>query len=269
MKQENSACNAGNAQSETVSLQRTNPFLHIVRLTRLTYAEAYNLQELAVEYLHSSNIRECFLLLLEHNHVITLGRNAKQSNLLADKTFLASKGVEIAESNRGGDITYHGPGQIVGYPILRLKDFGLDVKQYVTKLEEVMIRTCRDFGFDARRIAGLTGAWVGDEKIGSIGVHIKRWITMHGFAFNVNTCLDFFNYIVPCGIAGKRMTSLGKLSGMEVNLITACDRIAANFATIFGCEPHISGYDEFLAKIRECSKCSISTVHSDSRGFPA
>lgn len=225
------------------------PTLQTVRLPRLTYSQAYRLQELAVEYLHSSNGRECFLLLLEHNHVITLGRNAKRSNLLADKAFLTSKGVELVESNRGGDITYHGPGQIIGYPILRLKDFGLDVKQYVTKLEEVMARTCRDFGFNAHRIAGLTGTWVEGEKIGSIGVHIKRWITMHGFAFNVNTDLDFFKHIIPCGIPGKSMTSLRKLSGVEINMKTAGDKIAANFAAIFGCEPHISGHERFIAKI--------------------
>lgn len=176
------------------------------------------------------------LLLLEHPHVITLGARAEAArrNVIATPERLAQLGVELHESSRGGDVTYHGPGQIVGYPIIDLQPDRADVHRYVRDLEEVMIRTTEYHGFPAGRIEGLTGAWVRADKIGAIGVRVSRWITSHGFAYNVNTNLDFFNLIVPCGIHDHGVTSLAKLSGRELSLSDVEDRIIANFGEVFG-----------------------------------
>jgi lipoyl(octanoyl) transferase len=175
------------------------------------------------------------LLLLEHPHVITLGvkADAARSHLIATPDQLEERRVEVHETGRGGDITYHGPGQIVGYPILDLRPDRCDVHQYVRDLEDVMIRTCGDFGVDAQRIAGLSGAWVGADKIGAIGVRISRWITSHGFAFNVTTDLDFFKLIVPCGIQSGGVTSLSRAAGRPVSIDEASAAIVRNFAAVF------------------------------------
>jgi lipoyl(octanoyl) transferase len=175
------------------------------------------------------------LLLLEHPHVITLGvkADAARSHLIATPDLLTAREVEVHETGRGGDITYHGPGQLVGYPILDLRPDRCDVHKYVRDLEEVMIRTTRDFGLESARIAGLSGAWVGADKIGAIGVRISRWITSHGFAFNVTTDLDFFNLIVPCGIATGGVTSLSRAGGRRISMPDAEAAIARNFAAVF------------------------------------
>jgi lipoyl(octanoyl) transferase len=146
-------------------------------------------------------------------------------------------GVEVFEAGRGGDVTYHGLGQVVGYPILDLKPDRQDVHRYVRDLEEVMIRTCADFDVDAGRITGLTGAWVGDEKIGAIGVRVSRWVTSHGFAFNVTTDLDYFKLIVPCGIADRGVTSLSRLLGRRLDLAVIEDHLATHFAEVFERDP--------------------------------
>jgi lipoyl(octanoyl) transferase len=146
---------------------------------------------------------------------------------------LAARQVELHESGRGGDITYHGPGQLVGYPILNLHPDRCDVHKYVRDLEDVMLRTCRDFGVEASRVTGLSGAWVGAEKIGAIGVRISRWITSHGFAFNVTTDLDFFKLIVPCGIADGGVTTLSRAAGRGVSMDDAQSSIVRNFAAVF------------------------------------
>jgi len=178
---------------------------------------------------------EDVLLLLQHPHVLTLGVKAGESrqHVLATPERLAELGVELHETGRGGDVTYHGPGQIVGYPIISLKPDRCDVHQYVRDLEEVMIRVTGTYGFGATRIKGLTGAWVDMEKIGAIGVRIQRWVTSHGFAFNVNTDLDFFKLIVPCGISDRGVTSLRKLTGREVPLAEVQDRVISAFCDIF------------------------------------
>lgn len=175
------------------------------------------------------------LLLLEHPHVITLGVKAAvaRSHLIATPELLAARRVEVHESGRGGDITYHGPGQVVGYPIMDLRPDRCDVHRYVRDLEDVMIRTAADFGVQAGRVQGFSGAWVGADKIGAIGVRIARWITSHGFAFNVTTDLDFFSLIVPCGIESGGVTSLSRAVGRRISMVDAEASIVRNFAAVF------------------------------------
>jgi lipoyl(octanoyl) transferase len=173
------------------------------------------------------------LLLLEHEPVFTLGRNARRENVLFPDEELRARGFDVFESGRGGDVTYHGPGQIVGYPILDLAPDRQDVHRYVRDLEEVMIRTCADYGVPAGRVAGLTGAWVGAEKIGAIGVRIARWVTSHGFALNVATDLSPFDLIVPCGIRGRGVTSLERQVGRPLSVEETLDRLARHLALVF------------------------------------
>ena len=183
--------------------------LEVRRLGVVPYAEALALQRSLVEERREGRVPD-LLLLLQHPPVITLGvkGDGGRSNVVADSLRLSELGVGISETGRGGDVTYHGPGQIVGYPILDLRPDRCDVHRYIRDLEEVMIRVCADYGVPAGRIQGLTGAWVGNDKIGAIGVRVSRWITSHGFAFNVNTDLRHFDLIVPCGIANRGVTSL-------------------------------------------------------------
>ena len=174
------------------------------------------------------------LLLLQHPPVITLGvRRDSRSHVVASDALLAERGIEIHDTGRGGDVTYHGPGQIVGYPILDLNPDRRDVHRYVRDLEEVLIRTAGDYGIDAERIEGLTGVWVGREKLAAIGVRIARWITSHGFALNVTTDLDYFKLIVPCGIADRGVTSLARLLGRTIDRAEVEDRIASHFSKVF------------------------------------
>jgi lipoyl(octanoyl) transferase len=173
------------------------------------------------------------LLLLEHDPVLTLGRNARKENVLLPEDALRSRGFALFETGRGGDVTYHGPGQIVGYPILELPPGRRDVHRYVRDLEEVMIRACADQGVIATRVQGLTGAWVGDEKIGAIGVRLARWVTSHGFALNVSLDLAPFDLIVPCGIRGRGVTSLARLLGRPVAIEEVVSGLAAHFAAVF------------------------------------
>jgi len=203
------------------------------------YDDGVRLQEAAVDRLRSGEAPEQ-LLLLEHPHVFTLGRGADSSNILADRQQLESNSVEVHETGRGGDVTYHGPGQLVGYPIVDLKPDRCDVHRYVRDIEEVMIRTIAEFGVSGTRIPGLTGVWVGNEKIGAIGVRIARWITSHGFALNVSTDLNFFRMIVPCGITDKGVTSLTKLIGREIELQDVARISAQKFGEVFDREVRIS-----------------------------
>ncbi len=175
------------------------------------------------------------LLFVEHPHVLTLGvrGDGGRSHILAGAETLAARGIEVHETGRGGDITYHGPGQVVGYPIIDLKPDRCDVHRYVRDLEEVLIRTAADFAIEAARVEGLTGVWVGREKLAAIGVRISRWITSHGFALNVSTDLDYFNMILPCGIRDRGVTSLERLLGRPLRQLDVEDKIATNFNRIF------------------------------------
>src|SRR5205823_9638313 len=172
-------------------------------------------------------VKNDLLLLVEHPHVLTLGvrGDGGRSHILASDETLAARRIEVFEAGRGGDITYHGPGQVVGYPILDLKPDRCDVHRYVRDLEEVLIRTVAAFGIDAGRVAGLTGIWVGSEKLAAIGVRISRWVTSHGFALNVNTDLDRFSLIVPCGIADKGVTSMERLLGRKLPMVEVEDEV--------------------------------------------
>ena len=203
------------------------------RLGRVPYAEALELQARLVAERQQGLIPDT-LLVLEHDPVFTLGRNARRENVLLSADALHARGFALLETGRGGDVTYHGPGQVVGYPILDLAPDRCDVHRYVRDLEEVMIRTCGDYGVAAARVAGLTGAWVGDAKIGAIGVRIARWVTSHGFAFNVSADLAPFGLIVPCGIRGRGVTSLERLLGRAVPVAEVQDRLAGHLAAVFG-----------------------------------
>jgi lipoyl(octanoyl) transferase len=235
--------------------------ISVVQLGQVDYGEGLRLQRKAVDLRKAGQIGDV-LLLLEHSPVITLGRNAKAAHVLASPDALAARGVEVFECDRGGDVTFHGPGQLVGYPILdlraqlasldgdlRSRGFAdrsvratqtrktLGAVDYVRRLEEVLIRTCSDFGIAAKRVTGLTGAWTESEpsaKIAAIGVHISRSVTSHGFALNVNTDLSYFDLIVPCGITTKPVTSMEKELGRELNLDEVAQSLSRNFGTVFG-----------------------------------
>jgi lipoyl(octanoyl) transferase len=209
--------------------------LEVRRLGVVPYAQGVELQRALVEERRAGRIPD-LLLLLEHPHVITLGakRDAARSHLIAAPELLEERHVELHESGRGGDITYHGPGQLVGYPILDLRPDRCDVHKYVRDLEEVMIGAAADFGLRAGRIEGLTGAWVGPDKLGAIGVRISRWITSHGFAVNVTTDLSYFNLIVPCGITSGGVTSLENAAGRRVGMAEAEGAIVHHFSRVFG-----------------------------------
>jgi lipoyl(octanoyl) transferase len=208
--------------------------LEVRRLGRTPYAEALDLQRRLVEERKADQIGD-LLLLVEHPHVLTLGvrGDGGRSHILASSEALAARGIEVFETGRGGDVTYHGPGQLVGYPIVSLKPDRCDVHRYVRDLEEVLIRTAADFGVMSGRIDGLTGVWVGDAKLAAIGVRISRWVTSHGFALNVATDLDQFNLIVPCGIADRGVTSLGRLLGQPVDMRSVEERLVVHFCEVF------------------------------------
>ena len=196
----------------TCTLYPVFMLLHLEQLGLVDYASALELQRERVAQRKAGAIPDT-LLLLEHPHVYTLGRNARPENMLVSAELLASRGAQVFHTDRGGDVTYHGPGQLVGYPILDLTQHRRDISWYMRSLEEVFIRTAHDFGIEAGRSPGAAGVWVGNDKLVAMGVHLSRWVTSHGFALNVNTDLRYFEWIVPCGLHGKGVTSLAKLLG--------------------------------------------------------
>ncbi len=206
--------------------------LRVERLGRISYARGLEIQADRVAKRQAEALPDT-LLLLEHDPVFTLGRNAKQDHLLLPAEALRERGFQVFDSGRGGDVTYHGPGQLVGYPIIDLSPDRRDVHRYVRDLEEVMIRSSADYGLSAGRIPGLTGCWLGEEKIGAIGVRIARWVTSHGFAYNVTTDLTPFGLIIPCGIRNRGVTSLAGKLGRAVPLPEVMDRVTLHFAAVF------------------------------------
>jgi lipoyl(octanoyl) transferase len=226
------------------SLNYSMHLISLIQLGTVDYATGLRLQQQLVALRKEEKIGDV-LLLLEHSPVITLGRNAKASNVVASPELLAQRGVDLFECDRGGDVTFHGPGQIVGYPIFDLRGFAtpdgkrkmLGVIEFVRRLEEVLIRTCADFAIPTKRVAGLTGVWtdadVREAKVAAIGVHISRFVTSHGFALNVNTDLSFFNLIVPCGITSKPVTSMQQELGRPLDLNTVAESISRNFGVVF------------------------------------
>src|SRR5712675_449768 len=238
-----------------------------IDLSLIGYAEAYALQKRIVAA-RKADVIEDVLLICEHPHVITQGRNGKREHLLAGENVLRQKGVEFHETSRGGDVTYHGPGQIVGYPILNLAAIRRDVVWYVRMLEEVMIRATGDYGVTAKREPGKTGIWVerenaphpsqrtqtgqhAPEKLGAIGVHISRWVTSHGFAYNVSTDLRFFDLIVPCGIADRKATSLEKILSRKVDSPEVAARLKAHFVEVFGLQIQAATPEHLLEILRK------------------
>jgi lipoyl(octanoyl) transferase len=210
----------------------------VEQLGIVDYGEGLRLQEGLVVRRKAGKIPDT-LLLLEHPHVYTLGRNAQRENLLITEERLRTLGAQLFETDRGGDITYHGPGQLVGYPIFDLTQHRRDVAWFMRSLEGAFIGVARDFAIDATRIAGTPGVWVGNDKLVAMGVHISRWVTSHGFAFNVNTDLGYFDYIVPCGLRDKGVTSLAKLLGRPVVMDRVADCVIEHFGRVFGMEMEV------------------------------
>jgi lipoyl(octanoyl) transferase len=228
----------------------------VVDLGLVEYGVARELQRRIVAARKAGAVPDV-LLLCEHPHVITLGRNGKLGNLRASDRVLRQMGVSFFEADRGGDITYHGPGQLVGYPIVNLAEIRRDVAWYLRGLEEAMIRATVEFGIAARRVVGRTGVWVdspgesgGEEKLAAIGVHLSRWVTSHGFAYNISTDLRYFDLIVPCGIAGKRATSLEKLLGHSVKREEVSMRIVAHLGELLGLALSVGDRDSLDAPLR-------------------
>jgi lipoyl(octanoyl) transferase len=232
----------------------------IADLGLVGYAEAYALQKRIVAARKAGAVEDV-LLLCEHPHVITQGRNGKREHLLAGERVLQQKGVEFFETSRGGDITYHGPGQIIGYPLLNLGAIRRDVVWYVRMLEEAMIRATSECGVEAGRVPGRTGTWVGsaprEEKLGAIGVHVSRWVTSHGFAYNVSTDLRYFDLIVPCGIADRKATSLEKLLGRSVRVDDVKPRLAHHLADVFGLVGRETAREELLERLQAAAAEAI------------
>jgi lipoyl(octanoyl) transferase len=204
----------------------------VEQLGRVDYAEALRLQHQRVAQRKAREIPDT-LLLLEHPHVFTFGRNARKENLLVTSDWLASRGVQVYETDRGGDVTYHGPGQLVGYPIFDLTEHRRDLAWYMRSLEEVFIVVARDFSIEAGRLKGVPGVWVANHKLVAMGVHVSRWVTSHGFAFNVNTDLQYFQWIVPCGLHDKGVTSLARLLGRPIEMDAVVQCVLEHFREVF------------------------------------
>lgn len=198
----------------------------------IDYKEAWDLQQ----EIHSKRVSgeiEDYLLLLEHPNTYTLGKTAHKENLIGSEDYLKKNQISVYDIDRGGDITYHGPGQIVGYPIIDLNNWFKDTHKYLRALEEVIIKTCSDYGLNSERNPMHTGVWIGDKKIAAIGIKVSRWITMHGFAFNVNTDLNLFNGIIPCGIQDKSVTSLKQELDRDIIIKEVKEKLLKNFTELF------------------------------------
>jgi lipoyl(octanoyl) transferase len=213
------------------------PACRAVDLGTVPYGEAFALQKREVARLQRDE-GDDVLFYVQHPHVMTLGRNATGSAITADRRLIETRGCAVVETDRGGDVTYHGPGQLVGYPILRLAPGRRDIRRYVHDLEGVLIATLADFGVSAARHPQHRGVWVQERKIASLGIRISRWVTCHGFAFNVSTDLSYFSLMNPCGIAGCTMTSLERELQAPVSMAAVRERVTHHFGVILGREMH-------------------------------
>ena len=205
----------------------------VVKLETTDYKETWELQQMLVQARRRECVGEVFLL-TEHQPTYTIGKSGREEHLLVEEGALLREGIPVYRVERGGDITYHGPGQLVGYPILDLRQFGRDVHLYLRNLEEVLIQTVGAYGPKALRVPGMTGVWVEGRKIAAIGVHVRHWITMHGFALNVDTDLRYFSRIVPCGIRGREVTSLEALLSRKIDRDEVAEQVIHHFSEIFG-----------------------------------
>jgi lipoyl(octanoyl) transferase len=237
----------------------------VADLGRMAYGPACELQRRLVEARQVRAIPDV-LLLCEHPHVITMGRSANRKHLLAPNRLLEQMNVDVHESDRGGDVTYHGPGQIVAYPILDLTEHRRDVRWYVEQLEEVMIRITGDFGVAAKRVEDQHGAWIdtpeGEKKIGALGVHLSRWVTSHGLAYNVSTDLRYFDLIVPCGIAGKGVTSLECAVGRSFPMEEVNDRLVSHFSVVFNRQTESIGRERLAEALDAPQETATRTLTS-------
>lgn len=213
--------------------------LLVASLDEIDYMEALTMQERLLQLRQQNKVPD-IMLLLQHPPTLTLGTRENRHNIITPEVELARQGVKIYKINRGGDVTYHGPGQIVGYPILNLNGYGKSVRVYVNKLEELFIQLLEEeYGITASRDSQYTGVWIGGEKITAIGCAVKRWVTMHGFAFNVNTNLSHFKWINPCGITDRGVTSLQKILGQPQDMRQVNQQVISHFSRVFNCEPEL------------------------------
>ncbi len=222
--------------------------LQTIFLGRSSYAPTWELQK-KIWALRVEHRLPDVLLLVEHDHVYTFGKRASEAHLLVHKQQLAQENIDIFNIDRGGDVTYHGPGQLVGYPIIDLQNYRQDVHWYLRTLEEVLINTINCYGIRGQRVEGLTGVWVKDKKIAAIGVKISRWVTIHGFALNVNTDLSKFFNIIPCGIRNKGVTSLEHLLNKKLSLQEVACTVVKEFCRVFECTSQEIDKEEFLQSI--------------------
>lgn len=219
-----------------------------IDLDFIEYDKAWDLQKEVFNLRTKNEIKDTFFL-LEHPNTYTLGKTADKNNLVSNEAFLKKYDIKVYDIDRGGDITYHGPGQIVGYPIIKLSDWKEDTHLYLRNLEQVIIDVCSDYGLETGRIEGLTGVWIENRKIAAMGIKVSRWITMHGFAFNVNTNLDLFNGIIPCGITDKAVTSLEKELGREIDIKEVKEKLVEKFEKRFDYDSHNVAMKDSVEKI--------------------
>ncbi|WKZ70736.1 MAG: lipoyl(octanoyl) transferase LipB [Melioribacteraceae bacterium] len=223
--------------------QSTYRTFDYIDLDFIDYDKAWDLQKEIFKLRTGDEINDTFFL-LEHPHTYTLGKTADKKNLISNEAFLNKYGIKVYDIDRGGDITYHGPGQIVGYPIIKLSEWKEDTHLYLRNLEQIIIDVCSDYGLQTGRIDGLTGVWIEDRKIAAIGIKVSRWITMHGFAFNINTDLNLFNGIIPCGITNKKVTSLQHELGKEVSINEVKEKLVEKFK-------HAFSYDTYKVVLKD------------------
>ncbi len=245
-------------RSKEAALSAPAQFTTVIDLGRTRFAETWKLQQQLWDLRHRGSVGD-LLLFTEHEHVYTIGKGGDENHLLANDEELSRTGAEMFRIDRGGDVTYHGPGQIVGYPILDLSVSQPDIHRYLRNLEEVIILTLREFAIEGGREEGMTGVWVGGNKVAALGVKVSRWVTMHGFSLNVNTDLSRFDRIIPCGIFHKGVTSMERLLGHSVELSEVRTRLAAAFGGVFGTDMNPGSLSEMKNLLQPNDPTSLQT----------